>query len=82
MGSNKNGIAKNWEVVQHELANWRALMPRHVKTYRDATGISQKVHKVWNLVTESIRLLPRTLGYSLLIFVILDGALHLYFWLR
>lgn len=75
-----DGIAKNWQVVQRELAEWRALMPIHVRTFKDARGIAQKAHKGVNLVTESVRLLPRTLTYSLLAFVVFDGALHLYFW--
>lgn len=77
-----NGIKKNWQVVQHEIANWRALMPQHVRTFKDARGIGEKLHKAMNLVTESVRLLPRTLAYSLLIFVVADGALHVYFWMR
>jgi len=76
-----NGIKKNWQVVQAEIANWRALMPIHIKTFKDASG-GEKIHKAWNLVTESIRLLPRTLGYSLLLFVVVDGGLHLWLWLR
>lgn len=77
---NKNGLAKNWEVVQEEIATWRALMPIHIKTFKDAQGIAARLHKGWNLVTESIRLLPRTLGYSALIILVLDGALHIWLW--
>jgi len=77
-----NGLKKNLQVVQHEIADWRALMPQHIRALRDANGIGGKLHKAVNLVTESVRLLPRTLTYSLLIFVVLDGALHTYFWLR
>jgi hypothetical protein len=76
-----NGIAKNFEVVRGELDDWRALMPKHVKTFREARG-GEKFHKALNLVTESVRLLPRTLTYSLLAFVIVDGALHVWLWVR
>ena len=77
-----NGLTKNFEVVRGELDDWRALMPKHVKTFREAEGFKESAHKAWNLVTESIRLLPRTLGYSLLAFVIVDGALHIWLWVR
>lgn len=76
-----DGIKKNWQVVQREISEWRALIPNHVRTFKDARG-ADKIHRAWNLVTESIRLLPRTLGYSLLIIVILDGALHIWLWSR
>jgi len=79
---NKNGAAKNLEVLRHEIADWKALMPYHVKSFKDAKGMAAKAHKAWNLVTESLRLLPRTTGYSLLVFVLLDGALHIWLWLR
>lgn len=76
-----SGIKKNWQVVQHEIADWRALMPVHVRTFRDAKGVAEKLHKAVNLVTESVRLLPRTATYALLLFLLLDGALHVYSWL-
>lgn len=80
--ANKNGMAKNLEVVQMEIANWRALMPIHIKSYREAKSLGRKVHKAWNLVTETIRLMPRTVGYSALILLLLDGLLHLFLWFR
>jgi hypothetical protein len=76
-----NGIAKNLDVVREEIYYWRMLMPAHLKTLRDANW-ADKPHKAVNLITESIRLLPRTLVYSLLAFVVIDGALHAWLWLR
>lgn len=78
---NKNGIVKNWEVVQRELAAWRALKPIHIKTYRDAEGIVEKAHKGWNIVTEFIRIAPRTTGYSLLAAVTVLAAAIVAVWL-
>lgn len=76
-----DGIKKNWQVVQHEIADWRALMPQHIRVFKDANGIAGKAHKAMNLVTESVRLLPRTVSYLLISVLLVDMALHIWSWL-
>ena len=63
--ANKDGIWKNLEVVTDEIDDWKVIMKTHVATFKAAEGIAQKAHKAMNLVTESVRLLPRTVAYYL-----------------
>ena len=63
--ANKDGIWKNLEVVTDEIDDWKVLMAPHVNTYKNAKGVVQKAHKAMNLVSESVRLLPRTTSYYL-----------------
>ena len=63
--ANKDGIWKNLEVVTDEIDDWKVLMAPHVTTYKNAKGIAQKAHKAMNLVSESVRLLPRITSYYL-----------------
>ena len=63
--ANKDGIWKNLEVVTDEIDDWKMVMRVHVATFKNAKGIAQKAHKAMNLVSESVRLLPRTVSYYL-----------------
>ena len=64
-----DGLKKNFEVVQDESSKWRREMPIHVARFQRATWIGEKLHTGVNLLTESIRLLPRTLAYTTVIAV-------------
>ena len=64
-----DGLKKNFEVVQDEWSKWRREMPIHVARFQRADGIGEKLHTGVNLLTESIRLLPRTLTYTTIIVV-------------
>lgn len=77
-----DGIAKNIEHIKEELAGWKSGMAAPLREYHDADGVPESLHKLLNLVTESVRLLPYTLAHALIVGVIADGALHIWLWLR
>jgi len=80
--ANKNGMAKNMEHIREEITTWRAGMAGPLQEYHDAAGIGGKAHKALNLVTESVRLLSYTIAHVAVLWVIADGALHVWLWLR
>ena len=68
-----NGIKKNVKVVLNELKHWWFCMRmEHLPRFKEATlrwrGQYAKrniVHLLFNLLTETVRALPRTISYSL-----------------
>lgn len=77
-----DGMAKNWEHITEEVLNWRNNMGPYWRMFQDADGVGEKLHKAMNLVTESVRLLSYTLAHALVLGAALDGALHVWLWVR
>lgn len=65
-----DGIEKNIEVVKEEIADWRQLIKPHKERHKAAKWLTtdwkrHKLHTGMNLVTESVRLMPRLVAYYL-----------------
>lgn len=77
-----DGLAKNVEVVVNELKDWwfdmEALhLPRFRKASMKIGDKSFILHLVLNLITETIRALPRTLTYALVLYFMYQTVLYL-----
>jgi hypothetical protein len=68
-----DGVLKNFQVVGEELKHWVFVMKKeHLPRFKEATlrfdGKHRKnniVHLLFNLLTETVRALPRTISYCL-----------------
>lgn len=79
--SDSDGFKKNIEVVLEELKHWLfVLRKEHLPRFKTGTflwGKSNYLHLAMNLFTETIRALPRTIAYSVVIYVLTKSI----FWL-
>ena len=80
--TNKNGVAKNFEVVRAELKAWRGEMAVGIVRLKSASlriGQNNVFHILTNFIEETYDKLPRTLTYLTIIaipawvFFTLDG---------
>ena len=68
-----DGIMKNLGVVGGELSEWADQMKLGIARFKDVSIRLDKtnvLHLLQNLVTETIRALPRTLGYCVSVYAL------------
>lgn len=73
MSDNKNGFAKNLEVVKAEIEEWQYQMEIGLRRFKQGSwswGKQSYFHLAMNLVTETFRALPRTMAYSFVLVVV------------
>ncbi len=63
MSDDKDGMAKNWEVVKQEFFDYQLAVAIAMNKVHRATGITRKIHHLWGLVPDLHRSMPRTLSY-------------------
>jgi len=67
-----NGILKNFSVIGDEFRHWwYAMKKEHLPRFKEASlrsGKNNVVHLLVNLLTETVRAMPRTVTYSLLFY--------------
>ena len=60
---NKEGMAKNFEVVQKEIAAYRVVLSTQWERALLEPKWSRKAHVIFGLLPDAHRVLPRTLSY-------------------
>jgi len=68
-----DGILKNFSVVGNEFRHWWYVMrDEHLPRFKEANlrfGKNNVIHLLTNLLTETVRAMPRTVTYSILLYI-------------